>query len=64
MVFPDSNHKTDILNYISSFDHPGRSVLEELILRIALTAGQYGKILPSGLSNAGKLNYHIKIFSK
>ena len=25
---------------------PGRSILEELILRIATTAGQYGKILP------------------
>ena len=51
IVFPDSSHYTDILNYKSSIDLPGRSILEELILRIASTAGQYGIILPSRLIN-------------
>ena len=35
---------TAILIYKSSIDLPGISILEELILRIALIAGQYGKI--------------------
>ena len=51
IVFPDLRHNTDILNYKSRNDLPGKSILEELILRIALTAGQYGKILPSKWSN-------------
>ena len=40
IVFHDLSHNTDILNYKSSIDLPRRSILEELILRIALTAGQ------------------------
>ena len=47
IVYPDSSHNTDILNYNSSITFPGRSVLKVLILRIAPTAGQYGKILAS-----------------
>ena len=42
---------------------PGRSVLQELILRIALTAGQYRKILPSKLSNTKELNFIIIMLS-
>jgi hypothetical protein len=37
--------------------------LEELIFRIAPTAGQYGELLPSRLSNAGELNFNIIMFS-
>ena len=59
IVYLDSSHNTDILNYKSSIDLPCRSILEELILCIALTAGQYGKILPSRLSNTGQLNFNI-----
>ena len=40
-----------------------RSILEEFILRIALTAGKYGKILPSRLSNTCELNVNIITFS-
>ena len=40
-----------------------RSILAELILHIALTAGQYGKVLPSRLSTTGDLNFNIIIFS-
>ena len=36
-----------------------RSILEELILCIAPTAGQYWKILPSRWSNTGGLNFNI-----
>ena len=54
---------TDILNYKFSIDLPGRSILEELILRIASTTGQYGKILPSRLNNTGELNFNIIMFS-
>ena len=39
------------------------SILEELILCIAPTAVQYGKILPSRLSNTGELNFNIIMFS-
>ena len=39
------------------------SILEELILLSALTAGQYGKIVPSRLSNTGDLNFIIILFS-
>ena len=63
IVFPDSSHNTDILNYKSSIDLPWGSILEELILCIALTAGQYGKILPSILSNTGELNFSNIMFS-
>ena len=62
-IFPDSSHNTDILNYNSSIDLPGRSILEELILRIAPTAGQYRKILPSRLNNTKELNFNIIMFS-
>ena len=41
IIFPHFSHNTEIVNYKSSIDFPGRSVMEELILRIALTAGQY-----------------------
>ena len=62
IVYCDSSYNTDILNYNFSID-PGRSLLEELILCIALTAGQYWNILPSRLSNIEKLNFHIIMFS-
>ena len=62
IVHPNLSQTTDILNYSSNLDLPGRSILEELILRIASTAGQYGKILPSRLSNAGELNFNIITF--
>ena len=39
-----------------------RSTWEEFILRIALTAGVYGKILRSRLSNTGELNFNIIMF--
>ena len=39
------------------------SILVELILRIAPTAGQYGKIMPRRLSNTGELNWNIRMFS-
>ena len=63
IIFPDSSHNTDILNYRSSIGLSGRSIWEELLLRIAPTAGQYGEILPSRLSNAGELNFNIIMFS-
>ena len=63
IVYRDSSHITDILNYKSSIDLPGKSILEKLILRIAFTAGQYGKILPSRLSNAKELNFNIIMVS-
>ena len=63
IVLPDSSHNTDILNYKSSIELSGRSILEELIIRIAPTAGQYGKIIPSILSNTGELNFNIIMFS-
>ena len=63
IVFPDSSHITDILNYKSSINLPGISILEELILRIALIAGKYGKILPSRLSYTGEVNFNIIMFS-
>ena len=47
IVCPDSSHNTDILNCNSSITLPVRSILEEVILRIALSTGQYGNILPS-----------------
>ena len=62
IVYPYSFHNTDILNYNFSIDLPGRSILEELILRIAPTAGQYGKILPSKLCNIEELNFNIIMF--
>ena len=37
--------------------------MDELILRIAWTAGQNGKILPSRLSNTGEFNFNIIMFS-
>ena len=40
-----------------------RLILEELILCIAPTAEQYGKILLSRLSNTGELNFNIIMFS-
>ena len=43
---------------------PARSKLEELILRIAPTAGQYGEKLPSRFSKMGELNFNIIMFSK
>ena len=44
---PDSSHNTDILNYNSSIVLPGRAILEELILCIALVAGAiFSSILP------------------
>ena len=43
---------------------PGRSILEELILQIAPTAGQYWKILPSGLSMTGEFNLNIIMFNE
>ena len=47
-VYPDSSHNTDILNYNSSIVLPGRAILEELILRIALAAGAiFSSILPA-----------------
>ena len=63
IVFPDSSHNTDIFNYKSSIDLPGRSIQVEFILRIALAAGQYGKILASRLSNIGELNFNTIMFS-
>ena len=46
-LYPDSSHATDILNYNSSIVFPGRAILEELILRIALAAGAlFSSILP------------------
>ncbi len=63
IVFPDSSNNTHILNFNSSIDLPGRSVLEELILRIALSTGQCGNFLPSWLRNTEELNLNIKMFS-
>ena len=59
IVFPVSSHYIDMLNYKSSIDIPGRSILEELILPIASIAGQYGKILPSRLR---MLNSSLKLY--
>ena len=44
-VYPDSSHNTDILNYNSSIVFPGRAILKELILRIALAAGAIFSII-------------------
>ena len=63
IVYPNSSHNTDILNCNSSIKLPGRSILEELIPRIAPTTGQYGQILPSRLSNTGELKLNIIMFS-
>ena len=57
------SHNTDILNYNSIINLPGKSTLEELILRIAPPAGQYGKILYSIWSNTGGLNFNTIMFS-
>ena len=57
IVCPNSSRNTDILNYKSSIDLPGRSILEELILRIASTAGKYGKILPNRLSILSQIGF-------
>ena len=47
-VYPNSSHKTDILNYNSIIVPPGRAILEELILHIALAAGTVcSTILPA-----------------
>ena len=58
-VYPNMSHRTDILNYNYSIVLPGRVILKELIIRIALSAGAifsstlpveldlYGRILPS-----------------
>ena len=61
IVFLDSSHNADILN-CNSIDHPGGSILEELILRISPTDWQYGKILPCRLSNTKELNFNIIVF--
>ena len=53
-------HNTDILNHKSSIDLSGRSILEEFVLHNAPTAGKYGKILSSRLSNTGELYFNIK----
>ena len=37
--------------------------IDSRILPIAATAGQYGKILPSRVSNSGELNFNIIMFS-
>ena len=44
-LYPDLSHNTDILNYDSSIVLPGRAILEDLILRIALAAGAIFSIL-------------------
>ena len=62
IVVPNSSHNTDVLNYNSSIDLPGRSILEELILCNAPTSGQYGKILPGRLNNTESLNFNIIMF--
>ena len=62
IVFPNFSHNLDILNYNSSIDLPGRSILEELFLHVAPTAGQYRKILLSKLSNTGELKFNIIMF--
>ena len=49
--------------YISLYIPTWRSIREELILHIALSTGQYGKILPSWLRNTGDLNFNITMFS-
>ena len=46
-VYPDSSHNTDIVNYNSSIFLPGRAILEELILSIALTDGAIFQYTPS-----------------
>ena len=51
------------VNYNSSIDLTGRSILEELILHIIPTAGQYGQILPSRLSNTEGLSFNTIMFS-
>ena len=38
-LYPDSSHNTVILNYNSSITLPGRAILKELILHIALASG-------------------------
>ena len=63
IVFPDSNHSTDILNYKFSIDLLGRSILAEMILRIAWTAGQYGKMLTSRMSNTGELRVKFQYYN-
>ena len=63
IILSNMSHNTDILNYNSSIDLPWRSILEELILRIAQTAWQYDKIIPSRLSNIEELNFNIIMFS-
>ena len=40
IVYRDSSHITDILNYKSSIDLPVKSILEKLILCIAVRALQ------------------------
>ena len=63
IVYPDSSQNTDLLNYNSSTDLPGRSILEELIFSFVPTAGQYRKILPCRFSNTEELNSNIIMFS-
>ena len=63
IVFPDSSHNTDILNYKSSINLPVRSILEESILRIALKAGQYMKIVASRFCITEEFNFNFIMFS-
>ena len=53
----------DIIKYKSSIDLAGRSILKELIFCIPSTAGPYGKILSSILSNTGDLKFNIIMLS-
>jgi hypothetical protein len=57
----DFRQEQDYMN--CSIDLPGRSILEELILCITPTAGQYRKILVSRVSNTEELNFNIIMFS-
>ena len=61
IVFPDSSHNTYILNYKSSIDLSVRLILEKLILRIAPTAGQYRKILPTNIDICQKTSHFFQI---
>ena len=62
-VFPDLSQNTEILNFNSNIGLSGRSIMEELILHIARTAGQYGKVSPSRLNNTREVYFNIEILS-
>ena len=63
IVYPDSSQNTDIFNYNSSIFLPGDQYGKSWFSVLLQQLGTTGKLLPSILSNTGRLNFNIIIFS-